>query len=203
MHTEQLIIVGAGGHSKVVIDTLSALEHRYSITICDDNPDLMGRYILGVKIVSSTASLSGYEGLLHIAIGNNNIRSKILKSLSSRAHLFTVAHPKATISSNAEIGAGSFIAANAVLGPECIIGPGCIINHGAVVDHDVKIGSSAHIAPNSTLGGNVNIGDSVLVGAGAVVLPGLTVGNGAIVAAGAVVTRNVDAYTLVRGVPAV
>ncbi|BCA94921.1 acetyltransferase [Legionella antarctica] len=203
MHTNQLKIVGCGGHSKVVIDALSLCKHSFQISLCDSNKDLLGKELSGLLIDSTMESLADFDGFIHVAIGNNQVRKSIYKLINLKTGLFTVIHPAAVISKLARIENGSFIAARAILGPESYIGEGCIVNHGAVVDHEVKIGSYSHIAPNSTLGGNVTVGEGVLVGSGAVILPGITIGDGAIIAAGAVVIQNVKENTLVKGVPAV
>lgn len=203
MHTNQLKIVGCGGHSKVVIDALLLCDHSFQISLCDSNKELLGKEIHGLLIDSEMESLADFIGFVHIAIGNNQARQKVYELASLKSRLFTIIHPSALISKYMQVEEGAFIAAGAILGPESFIGKGSIINHGAVVDHEVKVGAWSHIAPNSTLGGNVKVGNNVLVGSGAVVLPGVTVGDGAIIAAGAVVIKDVKENTIVRGVPAV
>jgi sugar O-acyltransferase (sialic acid O-acetyltransferase NeuD family) len=199
-----LKIVGCGGHSKVVIDALTLSRHTLeNISLCDRDVNLHGKEIYGIPIDSSIESLSDYVGYVHISIGNNKIRSNIIRLLHPDSILFTIIHPAAIIAKSAHIDPGVFIAARAILGPDSHVGVGCIINHGAIIDHEVTIGSCSHIAPNSTLGGNVKIGDRVLIGAGAVVLPGITIGNGAIIGAGSVVVKDVKQDTIVKGVPAV
>ena len=203
MHINKLKIVGCGGHSKVVIDALSLCAHSFQISLCDSNKDLLGKEVGGLLIDSTMESLSDFDGFIHVAIGNNQVRKSIYKLINLKNNLFTIIHPAAVVSKSAQIEGGSFIAARAILGPESFVGKGCIINHAAVVDHEVKIGAYSHIAPNSTLGGNVKVGKGVLVGSGAVVLPGITIGDGAIIGAGAVVIKDVKENTLVKGVPAV
>lgn len=203
MHTNRLKIVGGGGHCKVVLDALSLCDHSFQVSLCDDNKDLIGKEICGVLVDSSMESLSGFSGFLHLAIGNNQVRSTIIKLINQETSLVTVIHPAAVISKRTHIEQGCFVAALAILGPESYIGRCSIINHGAVVDHEVTIGECSHIAPNCTLGGKVTVGNGVLVGAGAIILPGITIGDGAIIAAGAVVLKDVKEYTTVMGVPAV
>ncbi|MDI9817746.1 MULTISPECIES: acetyltransferase [unclassified Legionella] len=203
MHTSELVILGGGGHCKVVLDAFELSGKHYKVKLYDNNPLLTGKAVAGYVVKAAPHSLDAINTNVHVAIGNNLVREKIYRSLSKSASLLTIIHPTAVIAKTAEIASGTFIAANAILAPESSIGEGCIINHSAVVDHEVKIGSYSHIAPNSTLGGNVVIGDRVLIGAGAVVLPGVRIGDGATVAAGAVVIRDVEANEIVKGVPAV
>lgn len=202
MHTN-LKIVGCGGHLRVVIDALFLGEHKYRISLCDGNKELLNTEICGITVDSTMESLPEYTGFVHITIGNNQIRENIYSVIKCNATPLTIIHPRSVISKSSVLGRGTFVAAQAILGPESTIGEGCIINHGAVVDHEVRIGAYSHIAPNSTLGGNVTIGKGVLVGAGAVVLPGVRVGNNAIIAAGAVVIKDVESHRTVKGVPAV
>lgn len=202
MHTKRLKIVGCGGHSKVILDALSLMEHSLHITMCDSRKDLFGTEFNGFLIDTNMDTLAEFNGLIHLAIGSNQVRQSIIKLIHPDSALFTVLHPAAVVSRSSHVEAGAFIAARAILGPESYIGRACIINHGAVVDHEVRVGEYSHIAPNSTLGGGVTIGKGVLVGAGAVILPGIQVGDEAIIAAGAVVVRDVNAHTTVKGIPA-
>ncbi|MBL7480039.1 acetyltransferase [Legionella bononiensis] len=201
MHTK-LKIIGCGGHSKVVIDTLSNTCHSYIVSLCDSNKELVGTEIYGIIVDSTMDTLLDHIGFVHVAIGNNQVRERIYNSLNSESLPLSIMHPTAVISKFAVIGSGSFVAANAILGPESSIGKGCIVNHGAIVDHEVKIGAYTHIAPNSTLGGRVRVGNGVLIGAGAVILPGISLGDGSVIGAGAVVVKDVPSGSIVKGVPA-
>jgi sugar O-acyltransferase (sialic acid O-acetyltransferase NeuD family) len=203
MHTEQLKIIGCGGHCKVVIDALSLNSYSLQISLCDSNKKLLGKDVYGFFIDSDMDSLSTFRGFAHVAIGNNQVREQLIKSFNPEISLFTIIHPTAVISKLADVASGVFIAAQATLAPESSVDEGCIINHGAVIDHEVKVGAYSHIAPNSTLGGQVIVGKCVLIGSGAVVLPGITIGDGAIIASGAVVTKNVKENAIVKGIPAV
>jgi len=203
MHTNQLKIIGCGGHGKVVIDALSLMNTTLHVSLCDSDPELSGKEVGGLLVASTIEYLPDFGGAVHIAIGSNKTREKIALMKNNTTSLFTIIHPAAIIASSSQVDAGTFIAARAILGPDSIIGACCIINHGAIVDHDVTVGAFSHIAPNSTLGGNAKIGRGVLIGAGAVVLPGITIGDGAIIGAGAVVVKDVKKDTTVMGVPAV
>lgn len=201
MRSNHLKIIGCGGHCKVVLDALSLINQELNISLYDNSPHLLGKKVNGILVESYIDSLEKFVGLIHVAIGNNPVREKIINHVN--LELFTIIHPASVISSSSHIDFGSFIAAKAIVGPESYVGKSCIINHGAIVDHEVRIGDYSHIAPNSTIGGNVTVGNSVLIGAGAVILPGLNIGDNAIVGAGAVVVEDVQSNSIVKGVPAV
>lgn len=198
MPTERFIF-GAGGHAKVVLDTLQRLE--LAVRVFDGDPARAGSRLLGVEV--EHAALDGLPPCGHLAIGNNQVRARLLLELGPHvSSWFSIIHPQASIAASAEMAEGIFVAAQAVVGPQSRIGIATLINHGAVVDHDCTIGRCCHIAPNATLGGAVVVGDGVLVGSGAVLLPGVRIGDNAVIGSGAVVTRSVPANTTVIGVPA-
>lgn len=194
MHIESFVLVGAGGHAKVVCDAaVAAGMAAHGIIVVDDNRNLDGTAFLSTRITPGGSAVVGIKAC-HVAIGRDSIRRDVQQRLAKGGATFrTICHPAAMIASSAMIGSGAFVAAGAVVGPDSRVGEGGIVNHGAVVDHDCIVGPFSHIAPNATLGGGVTIGAGVLVGAGAIVLPGLNIGEGAVIAAGAVIVRDVPA----------
>jgi sugar O-acyltransferase (sialic acid O-acetyltransferase NeuD family) len=203
MSTERVMLVGAGGHGRVVLDALLAGGvARGSIVVADDNLALDGQELLGILIqVPVPAVVRGMQ--VHVAIGDGLTRQRVAERLQrSGATLLAVVHRAAVVSPFAEIGAGAFVAAGAIVGPAARIGEGVIVNHGAVVDHDCVVEHHSHIAPHATLGGGVHVGAYVLVGAGAVVLPEIELGERAVVGAGAAVVRDVPPQQTCVGVPA-
>ena len=201
MSTDKTLLIGAGGHARVVVDALlSTGVDPSQLAVADEDAGKAGSDILGIPVALYGPAVASARGF-HICIGNNGVRRRLFDALPiDRA--VSVIHPAASVSSYAEIGPGSFIAASAVVAPCARLGVSCIVNHGAVVDHDCQIGAHSHIAPGATLAGNCHLGSGVLVGAGARVLPGVKIGDNAVVGAGAVVTRDVRAGVTVVGVPA-
>jgi sugar O-acyltransferase (sialic acid O-acetyltransferase NeuD family) len=201
MPTDKILLLGAGGHAKVVLDAiLAGGRTRADIDVVDDRPQLQGRDYLGGPILARAASTAD---LFHVGIGVGRVRELPFGELAAALHVpFTVLHPAAVISTFAVVGAGSFVAALAVVGPMARLGESVIVNHGAVVDHDCVVGAFTHIAPHATLGGAVQIGRRVMIGAGANVLPGVRVGDDSTIGAGAVVTRDVPSGATWVGVPA-
>ncbi|MCX7201943.1 MAG: acetyltransferase [Burkholderiales bacterium] len=204
MPTEDWIIVGAGGHARVVMDAfLLGSEEPVRAVFVDDDPLLWGAAFLGCPVLGSVDSAVRPGARFHVAVGHNGVRRRLMQRLRAAGGLpFEVVHPASRVSRFASVGSGSFVAAGAVLAPLATIGDGVVVNHGAVVDHDCSVGDFAHIAPNATLAGGARVGRHVLVGAGARVMVGVSVGDDAVVGAGAVVLRDVPAGAVVAGIPA-
>lgn len=204
MPTEEILVVGAGGHGRVVVDAL--LEGGIApsqMWVSDDDASIRDNFLPGIVVAVPALQPKVSGGLFHVAVGAGQTRRALTEALIGLGGKpLLVRHPAAIVSRFAEVESGTFLGAMSILGPSAKIGCGVIINQGAIVDHDSVVGSYSHIAPNATIGGGVAIGSDVLVGAGAVILPGVTIGRGAIIGAGAVVLRDVDAGAVCVGVPA-
>ncbi|MDO5104882.1 acetyltransferase [Capnocytophaga sp.] len=192
-----MILYGASGHAKVIIDILQKNNIEVS-KIVDDAPK--NAKIFNIPIEKSTFSEkeNRHEKVI-ISIGNNDARKKI-----SERHRFdyqTAIHPTAVISKFSKIGKGTVVMANAVVNPEAEIGEHCIINTGAIVEHECKIANFAHISPNASLAGNVEIGEGTHIGIGACVIQGVKIGKWATIGAGAVIIRDIPDFATVVGNP--
>lgn len=203
-----VLIVGGGGHAKVLIEALR-LRSSEILGILDADPAKTDHRILGISVIGGDEKLSGYSPdsvLLVNALGSVDL-PKARKALFERFkeqgfHFATVVHPAATLASDIVIGEGAQIMAGAVIQPSCKIGVNTIVNTSASVDHDCVIDGHVHLAPGVTLSGDVRIGDSVHIGTGATVIQGVTIGRNSIVGAGAVVVHDVADGSIVVGVPA-
>lgn len=204
MLTKLIHVIGAGGHGKVVIDTLLALGIPFNqIVLRDLDENFKGCKILDKSVEIGYPDKASANQLFHLAIGNSKAREQLhnfLTNLNLVPH--TITHPAAIISRFSSLSHGVFVAANAIIGPLAIIGKSTIINHGAVVDHDCMVGDYCHVAPNATLGGGVKLGNHVIIGAGANILPEISIDDYSVVGAGAVVTQNIPTATTYVGVPA-
>jgi sugar O-acyltransferase (sialic acid O-acetyltransferase NeuD family) len=189
-----LVLIGASGHAKVVIDIVEK-EGRYRIAhLLDDNPALQGTTFFGYRVAGTSESILAHSGgerpLLVVAIGDNAIRVRIAERLRGGGFTFARAvHPHAQIGRGATIGAGTVVMAGAVVNADAKIGENVIINTGASVDHDCIVESGAHIAPGARLCGGVRVGAGTLIGAGAVLIPGMQVGANTVVPAGATLRK--------------
>ena len=186
------VIVGTGGHAKVVCSSLRADDFQ-ALVIRDDNVDLSRQVFMGASVQSPSLPLDMSGTKLHVAIGDNYIRERLLLLGINRGALaFSVLHPSSNVQNIESIASGSFVGCGAVVAIDSYLGIGSIVNHNAVVDHDCSVGSFCHVAPGAVVGGNVRIGNRVLIGSGSTVLPNITIEDDVIIGSGSVVTRSVS-----------
>ena len=185
-----MILYGASGHAKVIIDTLEALGKRIDWIVDDDENR---KELLGYEVRRNTGT---YESAI-IAIGNCQIRQEKVKELNVKTWE-TAVHPSAVVSPRACLGEGTVVMAGALINACAKVGCHCIVNTGASIGHDVKVSDFVHIAPHATLAGDVSVGEGTWVGAGSVVKQGIHIGKNCMIGAGSVVVKdipdNVTAY---------
>ncbi|AWW25419.1 acetyltransferase [Acetobacterium carbinolicum] len=200
---EKLMIIGASGHGKVVVDIAIKMNIWKHIFFLDD--DVSITTCMGYRVVGKTVDAVNYidEADIFVAVGNNAIRENIHKTLGSAgAKLPVLIHPAAIIGSEVEIGVGSVIMAGVVINSATRIGRGCIINTAATVDHDNRIADYVHVSPGAHLAGMVEIGEKSWIGIGSVVSNNLTVTANCKIGAGAVVVKDITESGTYVGVPA-
>ena len=205
MEMDPIIVIGEGGHSKVIQDIILTTG-RYQITaILDDKyQDVHERngIVYGPIPAVSDMISRNEEAKSIIAVGNNHVRAEIVKRIQVKNERFaTLIHPSAVISPSAQIGAGTVVMPNCVVNAHAKIGRHVIINTGAIVEHDNCIGDYAHISPNATLTGNVVIGEGAHIGASATVIPGIKVGKWSVIGAGSTVIRDISDFKKAVGCP--
>jgi len=204
----ETIIVGAGGHGKVVLDILRAGGKYKPVGFIDADPRLANTRV-GDLPVFGAIHLLGRLKTQHkikaaiIAIGDNRARAGYVSNLVDLGlDLVNAVHPAASVSASARLGKNVVVAAGAVICTEAIIEDLSIINTSAVVDHECEVGRASHICPGALLAGRVRIGSGCLIGMGAKVIQCLSVGDETTVGAGAVVLKDLPARVTAVGVPA-
>jgi sugar O-acyltransferase (sialic acid O-acetyltransferase NeuD family) len=208
-----VVVVGAGGHARCVIDAIRSRSTMRVAGVVDDDPRLFGTVVRGFRITGDVLSVIEAAAAPRTAPvvavvgvgGNGDTRPRRHlhhRLLDAGVCVPTVVHAAATVSPSARIATGAQILAAAVVNADASVGEGALVNTGAVVGHDARVGAFAQVAPNATLGGASVVGDGAHVGPGAVVLEARRIGAGALVAAGAVVTRDVAPGSRVFGIPA-
>ena len=206
MNERPFIILGGGGHARVLVNTIRRL----------------GRKILGYTDPSSNASLAtdveylGGDEVLQeyaldevvLAVGLGSARDTARRTrLFNETHFEEydfppVVHPQAFVASEAMLGEGAQVMAGAVVQPGTQVGENVIVNTNASVDHDCDIRRHVHVAPGATISGGVTLEEGVHIGTGASIIQEIQVGEQSIIGAGAVVIEDVPPETTVIGVPA-
>jgi sugar O-acyltransferase (sialic acid O-acetyltransferase NeuD family) len=204
-NSKRLLIVGAGGHGRVVADAAEATGEWSDIAFVDDKypaVETSGVWPV-IGVLSDLPDLQEYWGSVVIAIGVNKQRLNLQIMAAEMGYsVATIIHPAAEVSGHAEIGDGSVVFANAVVNIGSRVGTSVIVNTAATIDHDVVIGNGVHISPGAHLAGDVVVGDCAWIGIGASVINRLEIGRDAIIGGGASVVDNVEAGLTVVGVPA-
>lgn len=207
-HRTRLLILGAGGHGRVVLDILHQARRHEVVGFLDNNSEIHGRRVDGVPVRGGITDLERLRdeldvGGVIIAIGDNGTRRGMARQVEQAGiELISAVHPSAAIAHNATIGRNVVIAAGVVVCANCQIGDSVILNTGCIIDHQTMIGEGTHICPGVRIAGRVKVEPGVFVGIGATVVPKVTLGCEAIIGAGAVVLEDVPPMATVVGVPA-
>jgi UDP-perosamine 4-acetyltransferase len=209
MPVPRCVVLGAGGHARVVVHALR-LRGVEIVGLLDPDPVRRGGAVDGAPVLGGDELLPDLHrrGTTHFAVGLGGILD-----LGPRARLFalgkaagpeplSVIHPAAVVWDPTALGAGVQVLALAAVNSGARVGENAIVNTGAIVEHDCLVGAHAHLATGVRLAGGVTVEEGAFVGAGAVVRNGLTIGRGAVVGMGAVVLEDVPAGARVAGNPA-
>jgi sugar O-acyltransferase (sialic acid O-acetyltransferase NeuD family) len=204
----RVLILGAGGHGRVVLDILLQAKQCDVVGFLDNNEAIHGRRVDGVPVCGSIANLApladetGADAAI-VAIGDNGTRRALARTVEEAGlRLISAVHPSAMIPDSATIGRNTVVAAGVVLCAHCQIGNSVILNTGCIIDHYSMVAEGVHICPGVRIAGRAKIEPGVFVGIGATVIPKISLGCEAIVGAGAVVIEDVPPLATVVGVPA-
>src|ERR1035438_7847661 len=196
-----LLIVGAGGHGKIVADIARSLRTWERIAFLDDRyPEstTVSRWEIIGKISDAKNYINEFpEGA--VAIGTNSLRLEVLKKMLNKGFRFPVLiHPDATVSRSAKLGVGTVVCVQSAIDIDTEIGMGTIINAGATIAHDCRLGEGVHVSPGGRVSGGVIVGECTWLGSGAIVKEMVSIGRRVIVGAGSVVIRDVPDQVTVR-----
>ncbi|WP_341885266.1 NeuD/PglB/VioB family sugar acetyltransferase [Synechococcus sp. UW140] len=200
-----LLILGAGGHAKVVAETALASGVASGLAFLDDRslPRVLGWPVLGPLDQALDTSIQAEFTAALVAIGHPATRLHWLARLQASGYqLPLLIHPSACISPSAQIGHGTVVFAQAAVQAQAVIGIGAILNTGCSVDHDVRLADGVHICPGARLAGEVQVGARSCIGIGASVIQQVCIGSDVVVGAGAAVVRDLPDGVTAVGVPA-
>ena len=200
-----LLILGAGGHARVVLETALAAGVASRIVFFDDlfSPPVLGCPVLGPLKQALEPSIQAEFPAALVAIGHPATRMRWIAQLQDAGYQLPVLiHPSAWISPSAQIGPGSVVFAQAAVQSQVAIGTGSILNTGCSVDHDAQLSDAVHVCPGARLAGEVQVGARSWIGIGASVIQQVSIGADVNVGAGAAVLRDLPDGVTAVGVPA-
>jgi sugar O-acyltransferase (sialic acid O-acetyltransferase NeuD family) len=203
-----VLIVGGGGHAKVLIEALR-LRSMTLLGIIDADTAKIGTEVSGIRVIGDDKAISEYKPeTLRLVNGVGSVhlpkaRTDVFEKFKAKGFTFaTIVHPSAVMASDVVLGEGAQIMAGVIIQPGCVIGANVIVNTRTSIDQDCLIGNNVHIAPGVTLSGGVKVGNGVHIGTGATVVQGVNIGRNSLVGAGSVVVNDIPSDAEVAGVPA-
>lgn len=204
---QKLIIWGAGGHGKVILDIARATGLFTETVFVDDACLSPGQSFCDCELFPSSEGIRSLSVRGHfsfvVAIGDNRVRERCFRQgIEQGLDAATLIHPSAIVSGSVRLGGGTVVMPRVVVNADAVIGDNCILNTGVIVEHDCHVGNHVHLAPGVTLGGNVTVEAHSFLGIGTIVLPGATIGAAAILGAGAVVLDSAPSGATSIGIPA-
>ena len=208
--SESIVIVGAGGFGREVLDVLRATDPlgttwNFIGFVADDEPERAVLKRINATWLGSTHEFLEKPSATHfvIGIGDPCARMGIAQQFTAAdVQAATLIHPSATIGQDVEIGSGSIICSHVSITTNVRLGHHVHVNLNSTIGHDTNVGNFVTINPLTAISGNVVIGDGVMLGTSSAVLQGLSLSEASVVGAGAVVVRDVEPGTTVVGVPA-
>ena len=205
----RLLIVGASGHAKVVLDAVRAAG-TLAVAGLVDRDHSEGETVFGAPILGNDREIPRIVrahdvDCVIIAVGDNWTRAQLVQSLSAEMpsiSFATIVHPSTCVAAGVELGEGTVVFAGAVLNAGTRVGRHCIINTNASVDHDGVLGDFVTVAPGATLGGNVTVGEHSTIALGANVIHSVSIGRHTILGAGATAITDLPDQSVAVGLPA-
>lgn len=209
---DNVILIGGGGHAKVIIDALQSMG-CYSISgIIEKDERAVGGDVFGIPIIGTDRDIvdvlaqgitNAFIAIGSVKSGDNIIRANLFcQTRATGFNMINVIHNSAQISRYITIGEGNAILAYSVVNAGAQIGSDVIVNTGAIVEHDCTIADHVHIATGTRICGGVSIGQYSHVGAGATIIQGIRIGSDVTIGAGAVVIDDIPDGATAVGVPA-
>lgn len=198
----KLLIIGASGHGKVIVDIALKMNKWQVVAFLDDDENI--KSTMNIDVIGKSSDTFKYiqDYDIFVGIGNNSTRERIQENLEKLgASIPVLIHPDAIVGEQVEIGAGTVIMAGVIINCCTKIGKGCIVNTGATIDHDNIIEDYVHISPGVNLAGAVRVGKGTWIGIGSVVSNNVKITNDCRIGAGAVVVKDINEVGTYIGVP--
>jgi len=208
MAKKKIVLIGGGGHCKVVISILKKLGNFEIAGIVDNYKT--DSFMSGIKIIGTDDDLKGiyksgiYNALITVgSIKDNTKRYRLFNMAKEIGYKFPVIiSPEAIVDESVKIGEGTVIMPGSIINVDSSIGNNCIINTGSIIEHDCKIGDHCHIAPGVHISGEANIGELSFIGIGATIIQGIKIGKNVTIGAGSVLIKDIPDNVIALGNPA-
>lgn len=207
MNPRPLIMLGGGGHCMSVIE--AAESSGMGIMGILDIPSMLGRDILGYRVIGSDDNIALYANKADFVITVGSIKSTAIRRLlfnkvkACGGTLACVVASTARVSPHATLSEGSVVLHHALINAGANIGANCIINSHADIEHGVSVGAHSHISTHAAVNGDCCIGEDSFIGSGSVLYHGVQMVNQCIIAAGSVVRENLTQSGIYAGNPAI
>ena len=208
MNDKSIIVLGAGGHARVLLDMLLSQGCKV-IGLTDEDASLWGQSVFGVPVLGDDRCIQRYlrrDIMLVNGIGSVDsmqLHRQVYEAMKRQGYSFAQVVSSATvISDRVVLDEGVLVMPGVVVNEGTSIGANTILNTRSVLDHECRIGKHVHIAPGCVLSGNVVVGDNVHIGTGSTVIQGIHIGEGTLVGAGSVVVKDIAGQSKAYGVPA-
>ena len=207
MDKKKIVLIGGGGHCKVVISILKKLDNFEIVGIVDNYK--ADSFISGIKIIGTDDDLKDiYKSGIHnalITVGStkdNAKRYRLFNMAKEIGYKFPVIiSPEAIVDKSIKIDEGTVVMSGSIINIDSSIGKNCIINTGAIIEHDCKIENHCHIAPGVHISGEANIGELSFLGIGATIIQGIKIGKNVTIGAGSVVIKDISDNVIALGNP--
>lgn len=208
MAKKKIVLIGGGGHCKVVISILKKLDNFEIVGIVDNYK--VESFISGIKIIGTDDDLKDiYKSGIHNAlitvgsIKDNTKRCRLFNMAKEISYKFPVIiSSEAIVDKSVRVDEGTVTMPGCTINIDSSIGKNCILNTGAIVEHDCKIGDYCHIAPGAHISGSVNIGELSFIGIGATIIQGIKIGKNVTIGAGSVIIKDIPDRVIALGNPA-
>lgn len=205
---KKIILLGSGGHTKSILDTLKRLDSFHVVGILDKEEQI-GKLLDDIYVIGTDKDMEKYynQGIEYLfigvgSVGDTSLRRRLYEKASKVGFKFpAIIDPTAIVGDKVIVGEGVYIGKGSIVNVGSHIKKQCIINTGTIIEHDCELGEFVHIAPGAVLSGNVQIGSDTHIGVNSTVIQGIHIGKYTLIGAGSVVVKDIGSYKKAYGNP--
>ena len=206
MNKKEIILVGAGGHSRSCIDVIER-EGKFKIKGLIGLDEEVGNFVNGYEVLTTDSHLSKLLGRCRYAlIAIGQILSPEMriyayeKVLKTGFQLATIVAPTAYVSRHAQLESGTIVMHGAIVNSGVKVGENCIINTNVIIEHQSQISKHCHISTGVIVNGGVSIGESCFIGSGTIIREGISIGSKSIVGMSSSIRNDIQPGSKISGI---